>query len=145
MTVQEGGPPRWAQYLLRCVLRPQDRDVIAGDLVEEYCDVYQTFGYCRARRRYVAQVFSIVASEARQRVSAKSLLISSWVILFLGLLRIPQSPSPPLAHTIPAEPQLFLVLTTTLVVAVFVGVFLVVGWLWFVRWIQKRKPLRRLQ
>ena len=146
MTVQGvGGPPRWAQYLLQCVLRPQDRDVISGDLFEEYCDVELAVCRRHARRRYVAQVLSVVASQARHRVASTPILVGAWVILFFGLLSIPQSPSPRLAHTIPADPQLFLAVTTTLVVAVFFGVFLVVGWLWFVRWIQKRRPLRRFQ
>ena len=29
-------PPRWAESLLRLLLRPEDRDSVSGDLVEEY-------------------------------------------------------------------------------------------------------------
>lgn len=141
----ENGPPHWAEYVLRWVLPAQDRDVIAGDLLEEYCDIQQTFGNRRARRRYVAQVLSVVALEARRSVSATAMLVGGWVMLFFWLVGISESPSLPPAHTIPADPQLFMALTTILVVAVFVGVFLVVGWLWLVGWIQKRRPLRRIQ
>jgi hypothetical protein len=138
-------PPGWAQRLLRWVLRPQDREVISGDLLEEYCEVHQSFGDRRARRRYLAQVISIVATEARRRVSATPILILGWVLLFFALSRDSESPTPPPAHTIPADPHLFLAITTILLVAVFVGVFLVVGWLWFVLMARTRRPLRRPQ
>ena len=146
MTVQgEGVPPHWAETVLRWVLPAQDRDVIAGDLLEEYCDMQRSFGHRRARRRYIAQVLSVIALQARRSVSAIPILVGGWVILFFYLIRISEPPSLPPAHTIPADPQLFMAMTTILVAAVFAGVFLVVGWLWFVRWIQTRRPLRRLQ
>jgi hypothetical protein len=83
--------------------------------------------------------------ELRRRITLTYVLIGGWIVLFFSLLRIPQLPSPPIAHTIPQDPQLFLALTTILVVAVFVGVFLVVSWLSFVLRVQRRGPLRWLQ
>jgi hypothetical protein len=36
MTSIEPNPPRWADALLRALLRAADRESIAGDLLEEY-------------------------------------------------------------------------------------------------------------
>ena len=138
-------PPRWAERLLRCVLRPQDRDVIAGDLLEEYCDIHQSFGHRRAGRRYGAQVLSIVIVEARRRISTTYILIGGWVVLFWCVLRVPHTPPPSPPPTTPLDPQLFWLLTTAMLAAVFVGTFLVTGWLWFVLFARRRRPLRRLQ
>jgi hypothetical protein len=32
------GPPRWAEAILRLLLKPEDRDSVSGDLLEEYRD-----------------------------------------------------------------------------------------------------------
>jgi len=36
MTTKEPNPPRWAEAVLRSLLRPSDRESISGDLLEEY-------------------------------------------------------------------------------------------------------------
>jgi hypothetical protein len=36
MPIDELNPPRWAEALLRSLLRPSDRDSIPGNLREEY-------------------------------------------------------------------------------------------------------------
>jgi len=141
----DGDPPRWAEYLLRCVLRPQDRDVISGDLLEEQCEIQQTLGRRRANRRYIAQVLSIAIVEARRRVATTYVLVGGWIILFFGLLRIPQPPPTPLAQATPLDPQLFLLMTTLLLGLIVAAIFLVTGWLWFVIFARRRRPLRRLQ
>jgi hypothetical protein len=54
-------PPRWAQAVLQCVLRPSDRESIAGDLLEEYRVAREpALGRLRADVWYVEQVLSIV-------------------------------------------------------------------------------------
>jgi hypothetical protein len=138
-------PPRWAEHVLRWVLRSQDRDVILGDLLEEYGDIHQSFGRRRADRRYGGQVLSIVAVEAGRRISTTYILIGGWVALFWYVSRLPQTPPPSPPPNTPLDPQLFWLLTTAMLAAVFVGTFLVTGWLWFVLFTRRRRPLRRLQ
>ena len=36
MTNTEANPPRWAETILQCLLKPSHRDSTAGDLLEEY-------------------------------------------------------------------------------------------------------------
>ena len=31
-------PPRWAEAILRVLLKPHDRETVSGDLLEEYRD-----------------------------------------------------------------------------------------------------------
>ena len=53
-------PPRWAEALLRLLLRPEDRETISGDLLEEYRDtIVPTLGLA-ADRWYVQQVASFL-------------------------------------------------------------------------------------
>jgi hypothetical protein len=40
-------PPQWAERLLRLLLKPEDRDSVSGDLLEEYRD---SIGLPLARR-----------------------------------------------------------------------------------------------
>lgn len=52
-------PPRWAENLLRSVLRKRDRETITGDLLEEYQEVVlPTRGRFRANLWYLAQTLS---------------------------------------------------------------------------------------
>ena len=56
-------PPRWAENLLRLVLRERDRDAISGDLLEEYQDaVLPANGRVRANLWYLNQTLSFVKS-----------------------------------------------------------------------------------
>jgi hypothetical protein len=53
-------PPDWAEWLLRSVLRPSDRESISGDLLEEYREVRRpALGVLRADLWYVKQVLSV--------------------------------------------------------------------------------------
>ena len=54
-------PPRWAESLLRILLKPRDRDTVAGDLLEEYREVVlPARGLVRAQLWYVRQAISLV-------------------------------------------------------------------------------------
>jgi hypothetical protein len=53
-------PPRWAESLLRLLLKPEDRESVSGDLLEEYCEtIVPTLGSA-ADRWYVKQVASFL-------------------------------------------------------------------------------------
>lgn len=53
-------PPRWAESLLRSLLKPEDRESVSGDLLEEYREtVVPTLGSA-ADRWYVRQVASFL-------------------------------------------------------------------------------------
>jgi hypothetical protein len=57
----ETNPPRWADAILHCLLKPCDRDSTAGDLLEEYRAARRpSLGAVRADVWYLAQVFSIL-------------------------------------------------------------------------------------
>ena len=61
MKRKEPGPPRWAEAVLRSLLRPADRDSISGDLLEEYRAVRRpSLGALRANIWYVQHLFSIL-------------------------------------------------------------------------------------
>jgi hypothetical protein len=50
-------PPRWAESVLRLLLRPADRETVSGDLLEAYRDtVVPSRGQASADRWYVRQV-----------------------------------------------------------------------------------------
>jgi hypothetical protein len=56
----EPNPPYWAEWLLRSVLRPPDRESISGDLLEEYREVrHPALGIFRADLWYIKQVLSV--------------------------------------------------------------------------------------
>jgi hypothetical protein len=60
MTITERNPPRWAEALLRSLLRPSDRESISGDLLEEYREVRRpALGGRRANAWYVKHVLSV--------------------------------------------------------------------------------------
>jgi hypothetical protein len=60
MTITERNPPRWAEGLLRSLLRPGDREAISGDLLEEFREVRRpALGALRADAWYVKQVLSV--------------------------------------------------------------------------------------
>jgi hypothetical protein len=58
-------PPRWAESWLRLLLRPEDRDSVSGDLLEEYRDsIRPANGPRRANIWYIRQVASVAWREA---------------------------------------------------------------------------------
>jgi hypothetical protein len=53
-------PPRWAEAILRWLLKPEDRESVSGDLLEEYREtIVPAFGSA-ADRWYVRQVASFL-------------------------------------------------------------------------------------
>jgi hypothetical protein len=54
-------PPRWAEAILRSLLRPADRESTSGDLLEEYRAVrYPSNGRLRANAWYIKHVASVL-------------------------------------------------------------------------------------
>jgi hypothetical protein len=54
-------PPRWAESILKSLLRPSDRESISGDLLEEYRAVrYPAYGRLRADAWYIKHVLSVL-------------------------------------------------------------------------------------
>ena len=49
-------PPRWAEALLRLLLRPRDRESVSGDLLEEYREAIVPAGGVNGNIWYVRQV-----------------------------------------------------------------------------------------
>jgi hypothetical protein len=75
-------PPRWAEALLRSLLRPADRESIPGDLIEEYRAVKRpTLGALRANIWYVKHVFSVLW----RLTWPYALAMSGLMVLFLAL------------------------------------------------------------
>jgi hypothetical protein len=57
----EANPPRWAETILQCLLKPSDRDSTVGDLLEEYRAARQpSLGAVRANVWYIVQVLSVL-------------------------------------------------------------------------------------
>ncbi len=78
-------PPRWAEALLRSLLRPSDRDSISGDLLEEYRAAKRpALGAVRANAWYIKHVFSVLW----HLVWPWAIAITAWELFLL-------SPGPP--------------------------------------------------
>jgi hypothetical protein len=61
MKIKERNPPRWAEAMLRSLLRPGDRESISGDLLEEYREVRRpALGALRADAWYIKHVLSVM-------------------------------------------------------------------------------------
>jgi hypothetical protein len=79
----EQQPPQWAQTLLRALLEVRDRDMIAGDLLEEYRERTLS-GVRQARSWYVWQVLSF----ARLRLAPCGMVFRIarlWFLAFAAL------------------------------------------------------------
>jgi len=67
--VRDSNPPRWAERLLRVILKPADRDTVTGDLLEEYREVIlPTRGPVRAGLWYLRQGASLLATASNPSV-----------------------------------------------------------------------------
>jgi hypothetical protein len=61
MKSKEPSPPRWAETMLRSLLRPSDRESISGDLLEEYRAArYPALGALRANAWYFKHALSVL-------------------------------------------------------------------------------------
>src|SRR5262249_10887245 len=62
MTDEQLDPPRWAQALLRVLLRPTDFESIAANLLDEYQEVRRSSqGRIRADARYITHVVTVLS------------------------------------------------------------------------------------
>lgn len=73
-------PPRWAEALLRLLLRPKDRESVSGDLLEEYRETIVPACGRAADRWYVWQVGSFLL---RTSLGWGALLGAALVIRYL--------------------------------------------------------------
>ena len=65
MTTKAPRPPRCAEWMLRALLKPRDRETVTGDLLEEYREVIlPARGRARAVLWYLAQMLLLVNSGA---------------------------------------------------------------------------------
>ena len=56
-------PPYWAEWIVRALLKPRDRETVTGDLLEEYREVIlPARGHLRAVLWYLAQMLILVNS-----------------------------------------------------------------------------------
>lgn len=61
MTSKDASPPRWAEALLRSLVRPSDRESISGDLLEEYRVARRpSLGALGADAWYIKHVLSVL-------------------------------------------------------------------------------------
>jgi hypothetical protein len=61
MKTNEPSPPRWAEAMLRSLLRPADRESISGDLLEEYRAARRpALGALRANAWYLRNLLSVL-------------------------------------------------------------------------------------
>jgi hypothetical protein len=76
------GPPRWAEALLELLVGGRDRDVVVGDLREEYLEAkLPQRGRMGADAWYLRQALSFVPWTARRRGPMKFLMAVSWFTL----------------------------------------------------------------
>jgi hypothetical protein len=85
MNTRERTPPRWADAILRSLLRPADRESTSGDLLEEYRAVRSPgLGPLRANLWYIGQVLSLLWRLIRP---AAFVLVAQSVFLALTVFR----------------------------------------------------------
>jgi hypothetical protein len=108
MTSKEPSPPRWAETLLRSLLRPSDRESISGDLLEEYRAARRpALGALRANAWYIKHVLSVFWHLIRPcalglaGLTLLSLIVKSWSReAFLGYGSLVQAPGLSLLHAL---------------------------------------------
>jgi hypothetical protein len=132
MTLPSYAPPRWAEYVLKLVLRPQDQETLPGDLLEEYRDNEERLGRARAQLRYAADVLSIAFVEARRPITTAHALIVGWLILFFVMLALPGGSSPSRTNSAQFDLNTFQAIATVLLTTIISGLVLVSAWFWFV-------------
>jgi hypothetical protein len=92
--LRANAPPAWAEAVLRILVNPRDRDMIAGDLIEEYREtVIPARGAFRARIWYCRQVWSFLCADSLARLRSATLpdcflwataaAIAEYALLFL--------------------------------------------------------------
>jgi hypothetical protein len=72
----DASPPRWAERLLRLLLRTRDRDTVTGDLLEEYREVaVPTLGPYRARVWYLREMVGLMKNASAPAVIGLSAMV----------------------------------------------------------------------
>src|SRR5438105_1538084 len=96
------GPPRWAEYALRLLLHPRDRDPISGDLLEEYREIaLPALGPARASLWYLKQVGSIMTSSNTSIPSGVFVGVGVLLLCALSLLLVRSDFGPPSHEIMP--------------------------------------------
>jgi hypothetical protein len=102
MTSDATNPPRWAEAMLRSLVRPSDRESISGDLLEEYRAARRpTLGALRANIWYIRHVLSVLSQLIQPYALA---LIGPSILLALTVFR----PGHHAVHHSPETPPMFL-------------------------------------
>lgn len=87
------GPPTWMEALLKSLLPERDREAVAGDLYEVFCDeIAPRMGAARARFWYMRQVLSFVPQRlgpVLQLICFFTLMSGTWLGLMDLRLRHP--------------------------------------------------------
>ena len=95
-------PPRWAEYALRIVLNPRDRDPITGDLLEEYREVVlPARGRPRADVWYLIQAGSLMNRSNSSVPASIFVTMGALLLVALGLLMMRSDFGPPPREIIP--------------------------------------------
>src|ERR1700688_475133 len=98
MTSKEPSPPRWAEAILRSLLRPSDRESISGDLLEEYRAARRpALGALRANAWYIKHALSVLWHLIRPYALA---MIGPCILLALTVFR----PGHHAVHQAPIRP-----------------------------------------
>lgn len=112
MKRHDPSPPRWADALLRSLLRPSDRESISGDLLEEYRAVRRpALGALRANAWYIKHTASVLWHLIRPYMLAT---IGPSIILALTVFR-------PGHHAIHRSPEMPPTLLSLMVQSVWYG------------------------
>jgi hypothetical protein len=108
MNSHDTNPPRWADAILRSLLRPSDRDSISGDLLEEYREARRpALGAFRANAWYFKHVLSVLwrlirpCALAVAGLTVLSLVANGWSREgFVGYGSLVQAPGLSLLHAL---------------------------------------------
>ena len=108
MNSHDTNPPRWADAILRSLLRPSDRDSISGDLLEEYRAARRpALGAFRANAWYLKHLLSVLwrlirpCALALAGLTILSLVVNRWSREgFVGYGSLVQAPGLSLFHAL---------------------------------------------
>jgi hypothetical protein len=104
MKNNEPNPPRWAEAMLRSLLRPSDRESISGDLLEEYRVAKRpALGALRANAWYIKHVLSVLWRLVRwSALALVGLTLVSVIVkgIYLWYGSLVQAPGISLLHAI---------------------------------------------
>lgn len=88
MEQSKNQPPSWAMALLHFIVKVEFREEIEGDLLEKYQSDRQRYGQKVARRRFYAQLFSILKFNFSVNLNYCDMKPYNWSLLLLITLAI---------------------------------------------------------